>query len=161
MQKRAKVRNAARKNILVKRRDEMSNPVDDFVASFKTVYGEGFFEGNLTAVHYAQSMSKSQRRKYRRYGTIPKAFFDYLKNALGVDRNSLSSNTRIEKGKSVPVKKDPTGELLELLWSSPYKDRTSSCEREILRMEILMDEFPMLRRSQASGKNLWERIAAG
>ena len=38
---------------------EMSNPMDDFVASFKTVYGEGFFEGNLTAVHYAQTMSKS------------------------------------------------------------------------------------------------------
>ena len=68
----------------------MSNPVDDFVASFKTVYGEGFFEGNLTAVHYAQTMSKSQRRKYRRYGTIPKAFFDYLKNALGVDRKQFN-----------------------------------------------------------------------
>ena len=140
----------------------MSNPVDDFVASFRTRYGEGFFEGNLRAVHYAQTMSKSQRRKYRKYGTIPKAFFDYLKNALGVERKMhLPPSTRIKEGKSVPVEKDPKGELLELLWSSPYKDGDSSCEGEILRFKILMDEFPMLRNTQASEQNIWKRLEEG
>jgi hypothetical protein len=139
----------------------MSNPVDDFVASFRTRYGEGFFEGNLRAVHYAHSMSKSQIRKYRKYGTVPKAFFDYLKDALGVKRNNLTSNKRIKEEKSVPVKKDPKGELLELLWSSPYKNQCASWEGEILRLEILLDEFPMLRKSQASGQKVWERLAAG
>ena len=40
----------------------------------------------------------------------------------------LPPSTRIKEGKSVPVEKDPKGELLELLWSSPYKDGDSSCE---------------------------------
>ena len=140
----------------------MSNPIDDFINSAKTSHGCGFFEGNAKAVRYANRVSKSQRKKYHKYGVIPSALFDYLKEILGVRRkNNLTYMTRIEEGKSVPVKKDPTGELFELLRSTSYKDEESRSEGSILSREILLYDFPMLRRSQPSEQHLWDRMAMG
>jgi hypothetical protein len=136
----------------------MSNPIQDFVESSKTVHGCGFFEGDLEAVRLSQTMTRSQKNKYRKYGTVPKALYDYLKEVLGVERIRPQTTRCIKNGKSVAMKKDPTGVLLETLWNTRYKDETCRNEGRLLHDEILLHDFPELRKQRASSQNVWKRI---
>jgi hypothetical protein len=49
----------------------LSKIIFDFINSAKTNNGLDYFEGNRTTVKYAQSIRKSQNRRYLHYGIIP------------------------------------------------------------------------------------------
>jgi hypothetical protein len=52
--------------------------VDDFIDSATAEYGCGCFEGVEVAVMFAQSLGGNARQKCRRYGIVPKHFFQCL-----------------------------------------------------------------------------------
>lgn len=55
--------------------------VADFVESAFHPEGYGSFEGNYEAIFLAKGLSKQQVKKFERYGTIPSAFFIWLREA--------------------------------------------------------------------------------
>ena len=55
----------------------MSRIISDFIKSADTAAGFGYFEGKPYVSNYSRAMGKSQKRKYKRYGIIPRAFFDF------------------------------------------------------------------------------------
>ncbi len=57
--------------------------VDDFIDSATTEFGCGCFEGVEIAVKFAQSLSRNARQKCRRYGIVPRQFFQCLQ-AMGI-----------------------------------------------------------------------------
>ena len=57
-----------------------SSLVGDFVRSRETTNGYGFGEGIPAASERAIGLSKSQRRCYARYKTVPSDFFDFLED---------------------------------------------------------------------------------
>ena len=127
-----------------------TNPIDDFVNSFNTINGHGFFEDNLRAVQYAHRMSKSQRKKYHKYGVIPSEFFAYLKEILGVKRkNNMNYRKLDQKYKVEKIKRHRRGEVTSLLLSTPYMDDESFLERLCLYKEILLYDFPHAQKNSS------------
>lgn len=54
--------------------------IDDFVKSAHITGGYGFFEGDFVAQEYAASMSKNQRRAWRRHRQVPGAFLAMVRD---------------------------------------------------------------------------------
>ena len=125
----------------------MCKLISDFIKSSDTGFGFGHFEGDDTAIRFAQSMSKSQKRQYRRYGVIPIAFIGYLKKIKVVPFEA-----------HFPKKSRDIYALLELLWEGPYKDKTARSTGSYLRSEILKDMYPMLKKSFGTAENIWKRL---
>jgi hypothetical protein len=125
----------------------LSKIIVDFINSAKTNNGLGYFEGNRTAIKYAQNISKSQKRRYLRYGIIPMAFFDFLKAVAA-----------IEPPKHIPIKKRNLDDLLDMLWLTPVRNRTDRSEGECLRVAILKEQFPELKKSFGSAEFIWKQL---
>jgi len=114
--------------------------IEDFFKSANTRYGYGFFEferpwrkhSDLDVVDYAMETSKSQRRKYERYGVIPIAFFLYLKE-MGL----LIDVHEIPQGSRRTIK-----DLLELLYNGSYQSDSARDYGLYMREQILEDLCP-------------------
>lgn len=132
----------------------MSNLIDDFVESSFTKEGYGFFEGNTRAVDLARGMSKSEIRKYRRYGLVPRAFFEYLEEIKVVPDSS-----------ELTLKELTVDDLLDLLWSllrnCQYSDEKHCLAADFFRKSILIAKLPMLQKSFGSADGIWQKIETG
>ena len=125
----------------------MCKLISDFIKSSDTGFGFGHFEGDHTAIRFAQSMSKSQKRQYRRYGVIPTSFIGYLKIMRVIPFEA-----------HLPKTGHDIHSLLELLWEGPYENKTARSAGSYLRSEILKDMYPMLKKSFGTAENIWQRI---
>ena len=83
------------------------------------------------AIWGSEKISRSQIRKFKRYGVIPANFIRYLKN-IGA----------IEREKFVPEKYRTVYWLLDLLWETPNRNKADRSEGECIRVEILKDMMP-------------------
>jgi hypothetical protein len=108
--------------------------------------GFGYFEGDMNAVHFAQLISRTQKRKYKRYGIIPAAFFNYLKNIEAIKREKL-----------IPEKYRTIDLLLDLLWETPKRNQQDRSEGECLRVEIIKDLMPWLSNKMGTAEHVWRK----
>jgi len=53
--------------------NEINPIIIDFIKSRDDVEGCGYFKGNREAIRYAQTVGKTQERKFRKYGIVPKS----------------------------------------------------------------------------------------
>ena len=131
----------------------MCKIIDDFIKSAEHNEGYGYFEGNLIAVRYAKTIGRNgrkgrnQKRKYKRYGTIPTAFFNYLK-AIGA----------IKREKFIPEKYRTLDMLLDLLSETVNQNTLHSSEAKILRTEILKDQYPEPKKTIGSAQHIWKKL---
>jgi len=127
----------------------MCKLVFQFIKSGNGNGGFGFFAGNKTAVIFSEKMSRSQIRKFKRHGIIPANFLCYLEY-IGV----------IERKKFVPEKYRTVYWLLDLLWETPKRNQAKRSEGECIRVEILKDMFPELRKKKRMGsaQHFWPKI---
>ena len=124
----------------------MCRIVSDFIKSAANLNGYGYFEGNLNAAKYAVTISRSQKRKYKRYGIIPAAFFNYLESIDAIRRE-----------KFIPEKNRTVNHLLDLLYVTPNRNQEERSEGECLRVEILKDVMPWLRNKLGTAEHMWKR----
>jgi len=124
----------------------MCKIVDDFIKSADRSDGFEYFAENTIAVKFAKTISLSQKRKYNRYGIIPAAFFNYLEEIKAIKRD-----------KFMPEKLRTDEYLLDLLYNTPYRNKKKRSEGECLRVEILKEKLPMLRRSMGSSEHLYQK----
>ena len=103
----------------------MFKPIDDFIKSGVHGAGIGYYELHPQAVHYARTLSKSQKRKWNRYGIVPVAFLRYLQ-AIGAIPERF-----------IPEKERTLSHLSDLLWEAPTRNRARASEGEHLRVAIL------------------------
>jgi len=124
----------------------MSKIVSDFIESGNCIFGYGYFEGDKNVARYAAKVSRSQKRKYKRYGIIPAAFFNYLKNIEA-----------IKQEKFIPEKFRTIELLLDLLWSTPNRNQRKRSEGECLRVEILKEMMPWLKNKLGTAEHVWRK----
>ena len=124
----------------------MCRIISDFIKSGDCLFGYGYFEGDLNAVRYAEKVSRSQKRKYKRYGIIPAAFFDYSESIEAIKRD-----------KFIPEEYRKVELLLDLLWVSPNRNQPDRSEGECLRVEILKDLMPWLRNKLGTAEHIWTK----
>ena len=125
----------------------MCKIVSDFIKSANRMNGFGYFEGDMNAVHFAQLISRTQKRKYKRYGIIPAALLNYL------EKSEL-----IKRQKFIPEKNRTVGLLLDLLSETTNKETKQRSEAEILRTEILKDLHPELKKAMGSAQHIWKKL---
>jgi hypothetical protein len=123
--------------------------IGDFVKSATTYDGCGFFKGDVLATRIAQKITKSQRKKFLRYGEIPGPFFLYLKE-MGV----LSKNINI----SAKAIGRTAEELADLLWNCSYDSESAKDAGEYLRKLILTFRIPMLEKSYSGIEHVWNHL---
>ena len=124
----------------------MCKIVSDFIRSADKMNGFGYFEGDMNAVHYAQSISRTQKRKFKRYGIIPAAFFNYLEQIEAI---------KLEK--FIPEQYRTIDLLLDLLWETPERNQQDRSEGECLRVEILKDLMPWLSNKLGTAEHIWRK----
>lgn len=124
----------------------MCKIVSDFIKSANRMNGFGYFEGDMNAVRSAQSISRIQKRKYKRYGIIPAAFFNYLEQIGAIKREQF-----------VPEKYRTIDLLLDLLWETPKRNQKDRSEGECLRVEILKDLIPWMRNKLGTAEHIWNK----
>ena len=124
----------------------MCKVVCDFIKSADRSNGFGYFAKNETAVMFAKTISRSQKRKYNRYGIIPAAMFNYLEAVEAIKRD-----------KFMPEKLRTDDYLLDLLWNTPNRNQKKRSEGECLRVEILKEKYPMLKKSMGSTAHLYKK----
>jgi hypothetical protein len=108
----------------------------DFIKSRDDVDGCGYFRGNQEAIQYAQAVSKRQKRKFRRYGIIPKALI------------SMIGQYFVFSKKKAPIYRDITyEEFITMLIRGPYKNEESRQIGEKLYHDLLCAKMPRLERS--------------
>ena len=112
--------------------------IEDFIN------GHGYFEDKEKALRYAQAVSRSQLRKFKRYGIVPAAFFQYLEKIKAISAY-----------KHIPEKYRTLYLLLDLLWVTPKRNNPKRSEGEILRVEILKDLMPWIENSLGSAQHLY------
>jgi len=118
--------------------------IDDFVNSHAGQDGFGYFEEDLEAITYAKKMGRNQERRWRRYGIVPKALIEMMTNYLACG------------GKANPLYRDISyGDFLTLLMRGPYKDEAGRQVCEKLYRDLIITEFPWLRRSFMSNDNFY------
>jgi hypothetical protein len=125
----------------------MCKIVYDFIKSADRSDGFGYFADNESAVMFAKAISRSQRRKYNRYGIIPAAFFDYLESIDAIKRE-----------KFIPEKDRTVDHLLDLLWITPNRNQQERSDGECLRVEILKDVMPWLKKSFGLSDHTWKKL---
>ena len=124
----------------------MCKVVYDFIKSADRGNGFGYFADNETAVLFAKAISRSQKRKYNRYGIIPAAFFNYLEEIKAIKREEF-----------IPEKFRTDDYLLDQLYYTPHRNKKKRSEGECLRVEILKEKYPMLRKSMGSSEHLYQK----
>lgn len=116
----------------------MCNLIHEFIKSGNGNGGYGYFAGDKTAVSFSEKISRSQIRKFKRYGVIPANFIRYLEN-IGA----------IERKKFVPEKYRTVYWLLDLLWETPNRNKADRSEGECIRVEILKDMAIKLKKAMS------------
>jgi hypothetical protein len=125
----------------------MCKIIDDFERSGDIGQGVGFWESNTKAVVFAQTITRSQRKKLRRWGIIPHPFFLFLE-----------SINAIPKIPYVPERQRTVSLLLDLLWLTPQRNGSSASEGEILRIELLKELALLPSGSTASAQQTYIRL---
>jgi len=124
----------------------MNSLINDFVNADLKRRPCAFFEGDEKAAKISGRMSKNQRRKFRRYQTVPAAFYVYLKES-GI----INKDARIPKGGST------LEDLLDFLRWYPYESDQARSNGEYLFREIIKGDVPFLSNAFASGDHVWEK----
>ena len=117
----------------------MSRVIKDFFKSANTERGYGIFECEKTfsknseqdVVDFAMKVTKSQTRKWNRYGIIPVAFIAYLKKM-----DVLPEKLEISKGKRTITN------LADLLFQTSYKSKDACGLGDHIREQIIKDLYP-------------------
>ena len=125
----------------------MCKIVYDFIKSSDRSDGFGYFADNETAVIFAKTISRSQKRKHKRHDIIPAALLNYL------EKSEL-----IKRQKFIPEKNRTVGLLLDLLSETTNKETKQRSEAEILRTEILKDLHPELKKAMGSAQHIWKKL---
>jgi hypothetical protein len=125
----------------------MSRIIQDFINCARSNEGVGYFESNILAVRYSRSITRSQRRKWNRRGTLPVDFLRYLR-----------AINAIPDWSHVPERNRTVHWLLDLLWETPERNREERSEGEILRVEILRDLGLLPKTSMASGGYIYRKL---
>lgn len=124
----------------------MLDIIEDFIKCGKAKGRySGFFEGDVRAIKLSAGISKSQSRKYRRYGQIPSDFIKYLQE-IGVvldDENIYAVRT--------------VQDILDLLWKN-RKQVDDWNLVQFFREKLLNKIFPGLRGVSCTQYGLWEKI---
>ena len=116
--------------------------INDFVESRCTTCGYGFFEGNDSAVKFARTISKNERRQWAKYGKIPTAFKEYLARKFNfVPANDRGFTHRIDQGGSRKKKTDGIAEILEYLLDGHCQNLNSQQEIDLMAEQIFQDHF--------------------
>ena len=106
--------------------------IDDFIKSKNHHSGCGIFKDNLAAVYYAQKMGENQKKLFRKYDLVPRAFKDYLLATWGPLLDIRLPTERI------------TVEQLAKELDGCYE-------------ELLKARYPMLCKSFGSAQHIWEK----
>ena len=117
----------------------MSRVIKDFFKSANTESGYGIFEydkavnknSEQDVVDFAMKVTKSQTRKWNRYGIIPVAFIAYLKKM-----DVLPEKLEISKGKRTIT------DLADLLFQTSYKSKVACGFGDYIREQILKYLYP-------------------
>jgi hypothetical protein len=125
----------------------LSKIVRDFLLSGQFSRGCGYFENRDEVVKYAEKTSQSQKRKWKRYGIIPAAFWQYLLEKRFID-----------PGRFIPEKYRTVKYLMDLLWRTPRRNRASRSEAEILRFELLKEMLPGFALQIGSAQHLYKKL---
>ena len=124
----------------------MSRLINDFMNADKKGRAYAFFDGDQKAAEISCRMSKAQRRKYKRYRTVPSAFYVYLRESAIINKDA-----RIPDGGS------SVGELLDFLRWYPYETEQARSAGEYLFREIIKGDVPFLSKAFALGDHVWEK----
>jgi len=124
----------------------MSRLINDFMNADQKARAYAFFDGDQKAAEISSGLSKAQRRKYKRYGTVPSAFYVYLRDSAIINKDA-----RIPKGGS------SVAELLDFLRWYPYETDQARSAGEYLFREIINGDVPFLSKAFASGDHVWEK----
>ena len=122
----------------------------DFVDSWISPNGKGFFEDDYDAIVASRKMSKNARHKYRRYGLVPLEFLEYLK-WKHIIPESLDLNCAIN-GRSV-------NDLIEFLWNCPYENEVARDAGFHIRHMLMSYVFGLSMHSMTGSSHLWESNA--
>jgi hypothetical protein len=124
----------------------MSRLINDFMNADQKTQSYAFFDGDQNAAEISSRMSKAQRRKYHRYGTVPSAFYVYLRESAIINKDA-----KIPKGGS------SVGDLLDFLRWYPYETDQARSAGEYLFREIIKGDVPFLSKAFALGDHVWEK----
>ena len=133
----------------------MSKIINDFFKSANTSTGYGIFKyekgvsknSEQDVVDFAMKASKSQVRKWNRYGIVPAAFISYLK-----EMDVLPENIEFPKDKRT------INDLTDLLFQIPYKNEINRGLGDHLRERILKDLIPDMKVMFGSGESIWKTL---
>jgi hypothetical protein len=124
----------------------MSKLINDFMNADKKGRAYAFFDGDQKAVEISGRMSKAQRRKFKRYGMIPSAFYAYLRETAIINKDARIPNGGIS-----------VGELLDFLRWYPYETDQARSAGEYLFREIIKGDVPFLSNAFAQGDHIWKK----
>jgi hypothetical protein len=124
----------------------MSRVINDFMNADKKGRAFAFFEGDQKAAEISARMSKAQRRKFKRYGTVPSAFYVYLRESAIINKDA-----------EFPSGGTSVGNLLDFLRWYPYETDQARSAGEYLFREIIKGDVPFLSKSFALGDHVWEK----
>ncbi len=128
----------------------MSCPLYDFIHCPEYPDGLGIFKGDKIAMEVAATTCKFQKRKFKRYKTVPSTFYVYLKR-IGI----------INQNEPIPKFGSTIGELLNFLQRYPFKNENDRVSARYICEEFLKAEYPMLKSSFASSVDSWEELQLG
>ena len=122
----------------------MCKLIYQFIKSGNGNGGYGYFAGDRNAIKFAEKISLSQIRKFKRHGVIPADFLRYLENIEAIERK-----------KFVPEKHRTIYWLLDLLWETPHRNQANRSEGECIRVEILKDMMPWISNKMGTAEHIW------
>ena len=123
----------------------MFRPIDDFIKSGVHGAGIGYYELHPQAVHYALTLSKSQKKKWERYGIVPAAFLRYLEAIGAIPKRFIPEKERTLSG------------LSDLLWEAPMRNRARASEGEHLRVAILK-QLDLMPSGTGSAQHIYIKV---
>ena len=125
----------------------MSRIIDNFIDCAMRGCGVGYFQNDPLALTYARTVGVNQRRKYRKYGTVPAAFITYLKAIKAVQSDAW-----------LPERQRTVHALLDLLSDAPNRQPGVYSEGEALRDALLLEMFPELKKAMGSAQQVWHAL---
>lgn len=104
----------------------------------------GFFKGDRIAAEYANSLTASQRKKWKLFGQVPAAFLHYLMATKAISR------------RFVPEKERTIWKVLDLLQYTPMRNGKEPSVGEKIRKALLIEFLGSdAKRLMASSEFTW------
>jgi|GEM_PF-2509480 hypothetical protein len=119
--------------------NEINPIIIDFIKSRDDVEGCGYFKGNREAIRYAQTVGKTQERKFRKYGIVPKSLV-----------RMIGQYFVIQKKRSPIYRNIMYDEFMTILIRGPYKSEAARQIGEKFYRDLLVAQMPWLERSFAT-----------